>query len=220
MTRADRMRERNFKHGFAHHPLYYTWHAIKRRCFDPKDKTYPHYGGRGITICDLWRDSCEAFVTYIETTLGPRPARCTIHRIRNHGNYEPGNVEWATWDKQNAPGNKRKRSIYKPGLRMFNVAGETLAQACRRAGVSKSYNGVKQRMKRLGETPQQAIAHFEQRRLLGSQAPSPVKVMVEGLTLMEAYRRVGVVYSSVYHRFKYMDETPTQAIAHFKEVSQ
>lgn len=66
--------------------------------------SYPNYGGRGITVCERWQDP-RLFVEDIERDLGPRPDGLTFDRIDNDGNYEPGNVRWATRSVQNS--NKR-----------------------------------------------------------------------------------------------------------------
>jgi hypothetical protein len=71
------------------------------RCFDEKTKAYPNYGGRGITICERWRD-VRNFVADIESEIGPKPAdpKLTLDRTDNNGNYEPGNIRWATRKQQ------------------------------------------------------------------------------------------------------------------------
>lgn len=72
---------------------------MRQRCLNPKAIGYKRYGGRGITVCDQWRDSFEAFLA----DVGPRPSAAhSIDRIDNDGNYEPGNVRWATTAQQHA----------------------------------------------------------------------------------------------------------------------
>jgi len=68
-----------------------------RRCTEPARVEYPNYGGRGITVCDRWLD----FDNYIADVGYPPAPGLTLDRIDNDGNYEPGNVRWATWSEQN-----------------------------------------------------------------------------------------------------------------------
>lgn len=84
-------------------PTYTTWQAMKKRCYYTKHHSYKNYGGRGIVVCDRWKDSYENFLT----DMGERPSGTTINRINNDGNYEPSNCEWATDKVQSL--NKRKQ---------------------------------------------------------------------------------------------------------------
>jgi hypothetical protein len=82
-------------HGLSGHPLYGIWHGIIQRTTKPGARSYPDYGGRGITICDRWRD-VAVFIEDIERDIGKRPAGHSLDRIDvQHGNYEPGAVRWA-----------------------------------------------------------------------------------------------------------------------------
>ena len=87
----------NTKHGMRRTREYDTWSKMKSRCLNPNDKSYPDYGGRGIKVCNEWINSFEAFHDY----MGNKPAKyMSIDRIDVNGNYEPGNVRWATPKQQ------------------------------------------------------------------------------------------------------------------------
>lgn len=93
------------KHGMWKSKEYRAWSGIKQRCLNPSNTHYVRYGGRGITICPQWVDSFEQFLS----DVGEAPSNAlSLDRIDNDGNYEPGNVRWATRKIQS---NNRQRTL-------------------------------------------------------------------------------------------------------------
>lgn len=80
------------------------WSMINR-CYSPNNKDYKNYGGRGITVCDEWRKDFWSYIEHISSLPNYGEEGRSIDRIKNDGNYEPGNLRWATAKQQN--NNKR-----------------------------------------------------------------------------------------------------------------
>ncbi len=120
-------RERLKTHGMTDTPEWCAWSNMKSRCYCESSREYPHYGGRGITVCDKWRDDFEAF--FADVGLRPSP-EYSLDREKVNGNYEPGNVRWATDLEQNR--NRR------PMKAIGNFTDEQLLQELKRRGFDAS----------------------------------------------------------------------------------
>ena len=99
-------------------PEHACWSGMKARCTNPKSVSWPRYGGRGVKVCDRWMNS---FVDFL-ADIGRRPS--AQHSLDRHpdnvGNYEPGNVRWATAKEQKA---NTSRQQIEPRLRSNNTSG-------------------------------------------------------------------------------------------------
>ena len=102
--RREKQRQRRKKHGLSRSRAYVCWAAMMQRCFNPNNKAFADYGGRGIAPCDEWRGFENFFAD-----MGDPPPSLSIHRIDNDGNYEPGNCSWAPPSVQIS--NRRHRPI-------------------------------------------------------------------------------------------------------------
>lgn len=101
--------------------LYRRWASMKRVCHNCNVKEYQYYGGRGITMFEPWAQSFQRFESDILAAIGDRPsASMTLDRIDNDGNYEPGNVRWATMVTQ-ARNRRNARSITFAGVTLSAV---------------------------------------------------------------------------------------------------
>ena len=107
-VRTKRINEYNRSHGLSLHPLYKTWIATIQRCYNQKDSNYKHYGGRGICVCDEWRNDPKAYFDYVMSLPNAMCPGLSLDRIRNNEGYKPGNLRWA--DQHTQAVNQRIRS--------------------------------------------------------------------------------------------------------------
>lgn len=91
------LKGRTIKHGMCNTKEHRAWKDMKARCYNPRSQEYKNYGGRGVKVCESWRDSFEAF--FKEIGYAPSPEH-SLNRLDNNGNYESGNVNWATETEQ------------------------------------------------------------------------------------------------------------------------
>lgn len=101
---------------------YNRWKGIKRRCYNPNDKDYKNYGGRGIVMCEEWKNDFWKFLEWVDSSGYEKGL--TVERIDNNGNYEPSNCKWATKAEQC----KNKRGL-------TYVDGLTVPDYCRQFGL-------------------------------------------------------------------------------------
>jgi hypothetical protein len=99
-------------HGLSATRGYNVWSNMMKRCFDQRNVAYRRYGGRGITVCERWRD-----VRNFIADMGQPSEKLTLDRINNDGHYELGNCRWATRSEQ-------RRNCSRP-LRMLDFGGRS-----------------------------------------------------------------------------------------------
>lgn len=134
----------NTKHGMSRSLEYSSWKSIRERCYDERHPQYADYGGRGITMCDEWKDDFMAFYN----DMGPRPSKDhSIDRKDVNGNYCKENCRWATSTEQ--ANNRRNSRFY-----LHDGVSRTLASWCRELNLK--YSVVWERLE-LGWTFEKAI---------------------------------------------------------------
>lgn len=136
------------KHGLTNHPLRKIWKGMIARCTIKTARGYSSYGGRGITICERWLESFDAFAS----DMGNRPTpKHTIDRINNEGGYEPENCRWATPSAQ--AWNRRDTKIF-----VIHGISETLGGWAGIAGVTRA--SIASWMRKRGLTAECAIRRY------------------------------------------------------------
>lgn len=119
------------KHGiYSTRPFEYRcWSKMKQRCSDPKQNGYKHYGGRGVIVCRQWIDSFEEFLKGVG--YAPSESHSLDRYPNKNGNYEPGNVRWATKQEQNR--NKRNNRYLE-----FDGVSKTVTEWSEITGINKN----------------------------------------------------------------------------------
>lgn len=124
---------KNFTAHYSHEQsgtrLYGIWQKMKGRCFNSNTPCYKRYGGRGITVCDEWKNGFQAF--YEWSMSNGYSDDLTIDRIDNNGNYEPSNCRWVTNKEQSL--NRRTNVIVQ-----YNGKTMTLIEASQESGLPYS----------------------------------------------------------------------------------
>lgn len=115
--------EKRTKHGYTSHPLYNQWNLMKDRCSNPNNKSYKHYGKRGISVCERWLE----FSNFAED-VSPRPKGAQLDRINNEGDYEPDNCKWVS-PRENCNNRSSNRAV------TFRGKTKTVSEWARSTGI-------------------------------------------------------------------------------------
>lgn len=172
--------------GSLESKCYYTWQAMKRRCLNPSDSHYKHYGARGIAVCQRWADSYEAF--FSDMGLPPTIDH-QIDRQDNDSGYFPENCQWVS-RKDNARNRRNNRVI--------TAFGETLnlSQWSEKTGVKRET--ISRRLNK-GMLPEDALSRQKQKPGVQRQVSTPDGVFD---TLTEAAKASGLSVSGMHSRIK------------------
>lgn len=109
----EELAKRLSTHGMTDTRLYRIYYDIKSRCTNPKNHRYADYGGRGITLCDLWDKSFDEFANW--AIPNGYHDDLSIDRIDNDGPYSPENCRWVSPEEQS---NNKRTTIF---IEMFGV---------------------------------------------------------------------------------------------------
>lgn len=115
------------KHGMKHTRIYEIWCGMKKRCYNKNCKSYPNYGGKGITVCDEWKNNFLVF--YEWSVKNGYKENLQIDRIDTNKGYSPVNCRWSTHTEQQR---NRTNNIYIE----INGQNKTISEWCQELDVS------------------------------------------------------------------------------------
>lgn len=144
-------------HGMSKSKIYRVWAAMKARCYNTKTAAYKDYGGRGIQMCDEWKDSSEKFMSW--ALANGYKESLTIERINNDSDYCPENCTWISLQEQS----KNRRSCHRI---TYNNKTQNLVQWCEELNLP--YKHIHNRISKLGWSFERAISepcHTEKRNI-------------------------------------------------------
>jgi hypothetical protein len=135
--------EREQRHGLSKHPLYQIWRGMKGRCLNKRDKAYFNWGGRGITVCDEWKDDFQAFYDFALNN-GWALGLITDRRDNNKG-YSPDNIRFVT-PAISMRNTQRTRAVSFDGKTMcvtdwaaeFNITPQSVFERIQKHGAEKA----------------------------------------------------------------------------------
>jgi hypothetical protein len=131
--------------GHSNTPAYSTFMSMRQRCNNKNNRHYHYYGGRGITICERWREFANFFAD-----MGDRPPGYSLDRINPNGHYEPSNCRWVPKSEQ--PNNTRANHLV-----THNGKTQNIARWAKETGIP--YKTIAARIA-AGETPADALGRM------------------------------------------------------------
>jgi hypothetical protein len=176
-------------------PMYRVWLAMTERCRNPNNRKFAIYGGRGIRVCERWL----VFKNFL-ADMGERPSSMhTLERRDNNGNYEPGNVRWATYKEQ-------ARNTRTNRLLTFN--GKTQCAAAWEEEMGLRRGAIRQRLDQDGWSVEKAITTPK----CGTVKPDPEVLRAKRAASRrkhqntDAYREKHRLYMREWNRRKSLNE--------------
>lgn len=153
------MKQRGIKiHGMTNTATFRIWQSIIARCERPSSISYQYYGAKGVSMCEKWRSSFEAFLA----DMGERPEGMSIDRMDSAGNYEPGNCRWATITEQNNN---------KSDTRLITFNGKTMNMSAWAREIGTSPAALHHRIANIGMPIEDALTMPFSRSNAGRNSP-------------------------------------------------
>lgn len=176
----DRMAK---QHRQTNSRVWWSWVSMMKRCYYPKDKCFPRYGGRGIAVCQSWHDFRNFWAD-----MGNRPVNMCLDRINNDGDYSPENCRWH--DQRGQARNRSNNTV-------FTVRGVTgcIAELAEHFGISQ-YT-ASQRI-RYGKTPEEAFCLPRRKRLKGGDVKKII-LLSKTTPIPEIAKQFGAKSNTIYN---------------------
>lgn len=186
-------KKRAIKHNLCNHRLYGIWCNMKTRCTNPNSEYFYLYGGKGIEVCDEWKDFCSFYKWSMDNGYADN---LTIDRINNDGNYCPENCRWVTnIEQQN---NTSRNHIIEYLNNKY-----TMKQFSDKYNIS--YGSLKQDLKK-GKSIEEILSKNKRNTYI------QIKVEDKTMSLKEWASYLNVGYTTLHSRIKYYNMSPEEAI--------
>ena len=186
-----------YKHHLTDTPLYNVWKSMKGRCYTKSNNSYKHYGARGITVCDEWRNDFMSFYNWAiaQGYTEENRRNCTIDRIDVNGNYCPENCRLATYYEQ---------ANNKVNTRRYEMNGEMITCREAEAKYGVPYNRIRGRIDRW----------HDMKTAINYKKENKYPITINGVTksLLEWCEETGINPITAYSRIKRYGWNPIDAV--------